>query len=73
MYNLFGNYIRYLWLTRSTMDKAIEYGFNNNYCIYNAVRFKSEEYADVSKNKKQFSLFGSQDDEKLELKKYNEC
>ena len=38
------------------MDKAIEYGFNNNYCIYNAVRFKSEESADVSKNKKLIAI-----------------
>ena len=52
----YNNYIRYLWLTRSTMDKAIECGFNNNYCIYNAVRFKSEESADVSKNKKLIAI-----------------
>lgn len=44
--------VKFLWLTESTMEKAVECGFKNNYFIYNAVRFKTEKIADVVKNKK---------------------
>ena len=48
--------ITYLWLTEKTMKDAIELGLKNCKYIYNAVRFKSEETADVAKNKKLITI-----------------
>lgn len=44
--------ISYLWLTKSTMQHAIDKGFLHNHFIYNAVRFECNEIADVENNKK---------------------
>lgn len=44
--------IKFLWLTKATMQDAISEGFQNNYYIYNAVRFETESSADVINNKK---------------------
>lgn len=48
--------VRFLWLTKKTMEKASEYGFVNNSYIYNAVRFKCDKIANVVKNKKLITI-----------------
>ena len=40
------------WLSKSSMNKALEFGFKKNTYIYNPNKFMSSEVADVSKNKK---------------------
>ena len=44
--------IKYLWLTKSTMNAAIKLGYTDSSYIYNAVRFESKKRADVAKNNK---------------------
>ncbi len=44
--------VKYIWLCKSTMEKAIEHGLHNNYYIYNAVRFHNTKENDVVKHKK---------------------
>lgn len=52
----YNNKIKYLWLSKETMKKAKDMGYNNNYCIYNAVRFESKKVANVVKNKKLITI-----------------
>ena len=44
--------IKFIWLCKNTMAKAIEHGLSNSTYIYNAVRFETKEKADVINNKK---------------------
>ena len=44
--------VKYLWLTKKTMEDATKYGYKDNYYIYNAVRFSTNDVANVTKNKK---------------------
>ncbi|MCI5734156.1 MAG: glycosyltransferase [Tenericutes bacterium] len=41
-----------IWLSQATKDEADKLGFKNNYCIYNPVRFNTNECANVEENKK---------------------
>lgn len=58
--------IKYIWLTKSTMEEAINYGLENSYYIYNAVRFKSDTTADVIKNKKIITIARLSKDKSLD-------
>ena len=40
------------WLSKSTMQRAIDYGFKKNYYIYNPIKFNTNKVADVKNNKK---------------------
>lgn len=44
--------IKFIWLCKNTMDKAIEHGLTNSTYVYNAVRFETDKTADVVNNKK---------------------
>lgn len=44
--------VTYIWLCKNTMQAAINHGLTKSICIYNAVRFETNEKADVVKNKK---------------------
>ena len=48
--------IKFVWLTRKTMESAINYGFTNSSYVYNAVRFKSNKKANVTKNKRLIAI-----------------
>ena len=48
--------VKFLWLTKKTMQNAINYGIKNSTYIYNAVRFTSKEVANVAKNKKLITI-----------------
>lgn len=55
-FDKYKNKVKYLWLTKITMNNAIKEGYTNSTYIYNAVRFKSNEIADVIKNKKLITI-----------------
>lgn len=59
--------IRYLWLTKETMNQASKYGLMNNYFIYNAVRFKSRKVANVIDNKKLITIARFSGEKRLDL------
>lgn len=42
---------KFVWLTKKTKEEAIEFGYKNSISIYNSVRIKSDEVADVINNK----------------------
>lgn len=42
----------FIWLSEAALNKANNDGFKNNFCIYNPVRFVTQNKADVIKNKK---------------------
>ena len=48
----YNNKVKFLWLSKETSENAKKVGLNNNFYIYNAVRFKSNKSANVTKNKK---------------------
>ena len=48
----YNNKVKFIWLCKGTMDKAIEHGLNNNHYIYNAVRFENYEKNNVVEHKK---------------------
>ena len=48
----YNNKVKFIWLCKSTMELAKKSGLNNNYYIYNAVRFNNEKENDVINNKK---------------------
>lgn len=43
---------KFVWLTKSTCESAIKYGYKNSTYIYNPIRFESNDKANVNKNKK---------------------
>lgn len=59
--------IKYLWLTKETMNQAIKYGLINNYYIYNAVRFKSKKVSNVIDNKKLITIARFSNEKRLDL------
>lgn len=48
--------IKFLWLSKSTMEQANKYGIKNNRYIYNPNRIKSNTVADVINNKKLITI-----------------
>lgn len=59
--------IKYLWLTRKTMEDAYDYGLTNNTYIYNAVRFKSNKVANVVKNKKLITIARISEQKRIDI------
>jgi len=55
-FDKYKNKIKFIWLTKQTMKTAIENGYKNSNYIYNPVRFKSNEKANVTKNKKLITI-----------------
>lgn len=48
--------VKFLWLTKNTMEKARKDGFKNSTYIYNATRIRTDKIADVTKNKKLITI-----------------
>lgn len=61
------NKIKFLWLTKNTMDNAIKEGYTNSSYIYNAVKFKSSKRADVLNNKKLITIARLSKDKSLDI------
>lgn len=66
-FDKYNGQIKYLWLTKKTMEDAIKYGLKNNYYIYNAVRFKSTKIADVISNKKLITIARFSKEKRIDL------
>lgn len=66
LFNKYKNKITFLWLTKKTMEKAIECGYQNSRYIYNAVRFKSQEKANVVANKKLITIARLSEDKSID-------
>ena len=48
----YNNIVRYVWLTKKTMENAEKIGLKRNMYIYNPVKFNCSSQANVIKNKK---------------------
>ena len=59
--------IKYLWLTKKTMEDAKNYGLINNTYIYNAVRFKSNKVANITKNKKLITIARLSEQKRIDI------
>ena len=66
-YDKYNGKIKFLWLTKKTMEDAIAYGLKNNTYIYNAVRFKSKETADITKNKKLITIARLSEQKRIDI------
>lgn len=55
-FNKYKDKIKFLWLTKTTMDNAISKGYENSTYIYNAVRIKSQKRSNVINNKKLITI-----------------
>ena len=63
----YNNKVKYLWLTKQTMIEAEKYGLKNNSYIYNAVRFKTEKIAPVTKNKKLITIARLSEQKRIDI------
>lgn len=61
------NKIKFIWLTKTTMDNAIKKGYKNSTYIYNAVRFESKERAKVTQNKKMITIARLSKDKSIDV------
>lgn len=59
--------VKIIWLSKQTMENAIKLGYKNSTFIYNAVRFKSELRANVSKNKKLITIARLSEDKSVDI------
>ena len=55
-YKEYKDKVKYIWLCSNSMNAAIEHGLKNSICIYNAVRFETDEISDVVNNKKLITI-----------------
>lgn len=65
--NKYNGKIKFLWLTKNTMEQAITYGLNNNSYIHNAVRFETNEIANVKNNKKLITIARLSEDKRIDI------
>jgi len=66
-FNKYNGKIKFLWLTKKTMEDANNYGLVNNIYIYNAVRFKSNKVANVIKNKKLITIARISEQKRIDI------
>ena len=59
--------IRFIWLSKNTMEDAIKLGFNNSIYIYNAVRFETNEKALVTNNKKLVTIARLSSEKRIDM------
>lgn len=58
---------KYIWLSNATCEEAKKFGFKNSMCIYNAVRFETNEIANVDENKKIVSICRFSPEKRIKL------
>lgn len=63
----YNNKIKFLWLTKKTMEDAKKFGLNNNSYIYNAVRFKTEKITNTDKNKKLITIARLSEQKRIDI------
>lgn len=59
--------IAYIWLSKKTMEDAVNHGLKNSFYIYNAVRFETDKCADVVKNKKLVTIARISSQKRIDL------
>jgi len=59
--------VPFVWLTKRTMEHAIEYGIKNNTYIYNPVRYNSLKRNDVLNNKRIIVVSRLSSDKRIDL------
>ncbi len=57
----------FIWLSKKTCEKAIDYGYKNSVYIYNPVRFTSENIANVVNNKKLVAISRIDREKRIDL------
>lgn len=67
VFNKYKNKVKFVWLTKNTMNHAINYGIKNSTYIYNPVRFNCLERNDVIKNKKIVVVSRLSNDKRIDL------
>lgn len=67
VFNKYKDKIKFIWLTKKTMEDAIEHGLTNSHYIYNAVRFTSKKAANVKENKKLITIARFSEQKRIDL------
>ena len=63
----FKDKITMVWLTKATCMEAKKHGYLNSYYIYNPVKFKSKDRANVTKNKKLITIARISPEKRIDL------
>lgn len=63
----YNNLVKFCWLSEGTMNKAKKYGLNNNFYIYNPVKFNTSSIANVKDNKKLIVLTRMVQEKRIDL------
>lgn len=63
----YNNLVKFCWLSEGTMNKAKKYGLNNNFYIYNPVKFNTSSIANVKDNKKLIVLTRLVQEKRIDL------
>ena len=66
-FDKYKNKIKFLWLSEKTKENAIKLGYTNSTYIYNAVRIKSKDRANVIKNKKLVTIARISNQKRIDL------
>lgn len=67
IFNKYKDKIKFVWLTRSTVEDAINSGYKNSTYIYNPVRFTRDECALVNKNKTLITISRLSSEKRIDL------
>ena len=65
-FNRYNHKIKFLWLTKGTMNYAIKDGYTNSSYIYNAVRIRTQNRANVIDNKKLIAITRLSKDKRID-------
>lgn len=66
-FDKYKNNIKFLWLSKNSMDEAKKMGYSNSTYIYNAVRFASLERSMVTKNNKLIAITRLSPEKRIDL------
>ncbi|MBQ4633865.1 MAG: glycosyltransferase [Bacilli bacterium] len=61
------NKVKYIWLCKTTYETALTHGLSNSYYIYNAVRFETNQIADVNQNQKLITIVRLSEEKRIDL------
>lgn len=59
--------VKFIWLSKKTMEEAIKKGFINSISLYNPVRFEEEKKANVINNKKLVTITRIGNEKRIDL------
>lgn len=67
VFNKYKDKVKFVWLTKSTCDDAVNNGYVNSTYIYNPVRFRGDKKALVSANKKLITITRLSEEKRIDL------